>query len=118
MKMGPRAAAAERHCTSGRPGERAVGMRLAAAMGTDIELDATSGTYRQVSLGVSLVLESCCREEVARGSLRALRLRDGPLAKTLHAAHPEDDPPSGLAADLLEHLQREGRGAARARGAA
>lgn len=78
---------------------------------------STEGVKRAVAagLGVSLVLESSCREEVARGTLRALRLRDGPLVKTFHAAHPEDDPPSELAAALLVHLEQPGRGAARAR---
>jgi DNA-binding transcriptional LysR family regulator len=74
---------------------------------------STEGVKRAVAagLGVSLVLHSSCREEVARGALHALRLRDGPLAKTFHVAHPEDDPPSGLAAALVAHLRQAGRAA-------
>ena len=56
---------------------------------------STEGVKRAVAagLGVSLVLASSCRDEVASGALRAIRLRDGPLHKTFHLVAPADAPP-------------------------
>ena len=69
---------------------------------------STEGVKRAVSagLGVSLVLASSCRDEVARGALRALRLRDGPVAKTFHAVALAGAPRAGLAAEVLARLAR------------
>jgi DNA-binding transcriptional LysR family regulator len=74
--------------------------RNAARLRVTLQLGSTAAVKEAVKagLGISLVLAGAVEEEVKAGTLRALRLSDGDLAKDLFVVLPEDTPPTSPAA--------------------
>jgi DNA-binding transcriptional LysR family regulator len=81
-------------------GEGRAPLRIARAMGS------TEGVKRAVAagLGVSIVLACAIRDEVATGTLVAVRLAGVQLARTIHAVIPRDAPPGSAPRRFVSRL--------------
>jgi len=88
-----------------------------ATLRMDIELPTIESIKRFVEMkrGVAIVPRMCVEQEIARGDLRELRLRQMHIERRVYLVYRQDRPLSAAAQALVELLRPKGSKSKRAR---